>query len=146
MVFGLWSLVFGLWYLVLGFWFLVFWCLVFERNASTIQEMTKAKDQSLKTKQVAGLILAAGRSERMGAFKPLLPFGSRTVIEAGIENFRRGGIETIVVVLGQGASAEELKNHLHNARVGLAINRDPKSEMSDSIACGVRELPAGTRA
>ncbi|MFN2393957.1 MAG: NTP transferase domain-containing protein, partial [Pyrinomonadaceae bacterium] len=48
--------------------------------------------------------------------------------------------------LGQGARAEELKNHLNNARVGLAINRDPKSEMSDSIACGVRELPAGTRA
>ncbi|MFN2393956.1 MAG: NTP transferase domain-containing protein, partial [Pyrinomonadaceae bacterium] len=46
--------------------------------------MPKTKDQRPKTNAVTGLILAAGRSERMGAFKPLLPFGSRTVIEAGI--------------------------------------------------------------
>jgi CTP:molybdopterin cytidylyltransferase MocA len=34
--------------------------------------------------EVAAIILAAGRSERMGAFKPLLPFGSQTVIDSCI--------------------------------------------------------------
>jgi len=95
---------------------------------------------------VAAIILAAGRSERMGAFKPLLPFGPRTVIETCIENLRGGGVETIVVVLGQGSRAEDLKGCLKNARVSLAINPDSGSEMSDSIACGVRQLPEGTRA
>ena len=95
---------------------------------------------------MAAIILAAGRSERMGAFKPLLPFGPGTVIETCIENLRGGGIETIVVVLGQGPRAAEMKEHLKNARVSLAFNPDPGSEMSDSIACGIRQLPEGTRA
>ena len=40
---------------------------------------------------IAAIVLAAGRSQRMGAFKPLLPFGPKTVIETCIENLRGGG-------------------------------------------------------
>ena len=108
--------------------------------------MTKTKDPTPKTCDVAAIVLAAGHSKRMGAFKPLLPFGPRTVIGTCIENLRGGGIETIVVVLGQGPQAEDLKEHLKNARVSLAINPDPGSEMSDSIGCGVRQLPEATKA
>jgi CTP:molybdopterin cytidylyltransferase MocA len=95
---------------------------------------------------VAAIVLAAGRSERMGAFKPLLPFGHSTVIEMCIEHLREGGAETVIVVLGVGPHAEDLKEHLKNARVKFAINPDPASEMSDSIACGVRQLPEQTKA
>ncbi|HEY8184530.1 MAG TPA: nucleotidyltransferase family protein [Pyrinomonadaceae bacterium] len=95
---------------------------------------------------MSAIILAAGRSERMGAFKPLLPFGPRTVIETCIDNLRGGGIEDLVVVLGQGPRAEDLKVSLQNARVSFAVNPDPRSEMSHSIACGVRQLPQGARA
>jgi CTP:molybdopterin cytidylyltransferase MocA len=108
--------------------------------------MTKTEDPRPKTNEVAAIILAAGRSERMGAFKPLLPFGPTTVIETCIENLRGGGVGTVFVVLGQGPRAEELKQHLRNARVSFAINPDPQSQMSASIACGVRELPEGTKA
>ncbi|MGH9930937.1 MAG: nucleotidyltransferase family protein [Pyrinomonadaceae bacterium] len=95
---------------------------------------------------VAAIILAAGRSERMGAFKPLLPFGPKTVIETCIENMRSGDVETVVVVVGQGPQAEELKALLQNSCVTFAVNPDPASEMSASVACGVRALPARTRA
>ncbi|MBC8031600.1 MAG: nucleotidyltransferase family protein [Pyrinomonadaceae bacterium] len=95
---------------------------------------------------VAAIVLAAGRSERMGAFKPLLPFGNSTVIETCIEHLRRGGVETVLVVLGQGPHAEKLKEHLKNAGVTFAINPDPASEMSDSIACGVSRLAGQTKA
>ena len=108
--------------------------------------MTKTEDQKPQTNQVAAIILAAGRSERMGAFKPLLPFGPNTVIETCIENMRRGGVETIVVVIGQDSRAEALKTHLQNSRVTFAVNPDPVSEMSDSIACGVRALTGGIQA
>jgi molybdenum cofactor cytidylyltransferase len=108
--------------------------------------MTKTKDPRPKTNEVAAIILAAGRSERMGAFKPLLPFGPTTIIETCIENLHGGGVETVIVVLGQGPRAEDLRQHLKNARISFAINPDPQSEMSASIACGVRELPEGTRA
>ncbi len=108
--------------------------------------MTKTQDPKPKTCDVAAIILAAGRSERMGAFKPLLPFGAKTVIEACIEYLRRGGVETVIVVLGQGSRAEELKQHLKDAGVIFAINPDAASEMSVSIACGLREIPESAKA
>jgi len=95
---------------------------------------------------VAAIVLAAGRSERMGAFKPLLPFGDLSVIEACIDGLRTGGAETVIVVLGDDSRAEELKEHLSIAGVRFAVNPDATSEMSDSIACGVRQLNPDTKA
>jgi molybdenum cofactor cytidylyltransferase len=96
--------------------------------------------------EVSAIILAAGRSQRMGAFKPLLPFGPKTVIETCIESIRGGGVKTIIVVIGQGRESEKLKDHLQDSRVNLAFNSDPLSEMSVSIACGVRALPDTAKA
>jgi molybdenum cofactor cytidylyltransferase len=96
--------------------------------------------------EVAAIVLAAGRSERMGAFKPLLPFGAKTVIDTCIEYLRAGGVGPVIVVLGQGHRAEDLKEQLQDSGVIFAINPDPTSEMSASIACGVREIPESTKA
>ncbi|MFL6229050.1 MAG: NTP transferase domain-containing protein, partial [Pyrinomonadaceae bacterium] len=63
-------------------------------------------DDGQRTLGVAAILLAAGRSRRMGAFKPLLPFGATTVIESCINNLRGAGVAEIVVVLGH--RAEEL--------------------------------------
>lgn len=95
---------------------------------------------------IAAIVLAAGRSQRMGAFKPLLPFGPNTVVGSCIENLRGGGAEIVVVVIGQGARAETLRDRLQNSGVTIAVNPDPESEMSASIASGVRELPESTKA
>jgi molybdenum cofactor cytidylyltransferase len=109
--------------------------------------MAKTKDQRPTTNEseVAAIILAAGRSERMGAFKPLLPFGAKTVIEACIDSLRASGIETVIVVLGQGSRAEELRQHLKDFRVIFATNPDPASEMSASIAYGLRKIPESAK-
>ena len=93
---------------------------------------------------IAAIILAAGQSRRMGAFKPLLPFGDTTVVDSCLRNLRTGGVETVVVVLGH--RADELRAHLKNSGVLFAINPDPGSEMSSSIASGVRELPQDAKA
>ncbi len=108
--------------------------------------MAKTEDPKPKSSRVAAIILAAGRSKRMGAFKPLLPFGQKTAIESCIDHMRGGGVETVVVVVGAGPRGEKLKAHLMNAGVIFAINSDPESEMSASIACGVRALPDGIQA
>jgi molybdenum cofactor cytidylyltransferase len=92
--------------------------------------------------KVAAILLAAGRSSRMGAFKPLLPFGNKTVIECCIDYLREGGVETIVVVLGH--RADELLKRLSG--VQFAVNPNPDSEMGASIAIGVGELPENTQA
>ena len=93
---------------------------------------------------VVAVLLAAGRSERMGAFKPLLPFGDTTVIRSCIQNLRDGGIDHVVVVLGH--RAEEVKKNLADLNLRFALNPDATSEMNASIACGVRRLPNETRA
>ncbi len=80
----------------------------------------------------------------MGAFKPLLPFGDRTVIECCVRNLRGAGIEDIVVVVGH--RAEEIREKLKSFDVSFAVNPDPDSEMGVSIARGVAEVSAGARA
>jgi len=80
----------------------------------------------------------------MGAFKPLLPFGEKTVAEACICSLMDGGVETIVVVLG--ARAEELRERLAHLPVRFAVNTDASTEMGVSIARGVEQAPAETEA
>jgi CTP:molybdopterin cytidylyltransferase MocA len=82
----------------------------------------------------------------MGAFKPLLPFGPKTIIETCIDNLRGGGVESVVVVVGAGPGSVKLKANLQGANVTFATNPDPESEMSASIASGVRALPEGIQA
>lgn len=108
----------------------------------SVTNISKAKVQSPKSKvnTVAAILLAAGRSERMGAFKPLLPFGQTSVIEACIHYLKAGGAETIVVVLGH--DADKIRQRVDDASVLFAFNSDPASEMSESIRCGVETLPA----
>lgn len=93
---------------------------------------------------VAAILLAAGQSRRMGAFKPLLPFGEQTVIDSCINYLSLGGVESITVVLGH--RAEDVRAHLKDANVRFALNPDPNSEMDRSIAIGVKEINSNARA
>ncbi|HZI48166.1 MAG TPA: nucleotidyltransferase family protein [Pyrinomonadaceae bacterium] len=93
---------------------------------------------------VAAILLAAGQSRRMGAFKPLLPFGDKTVVECCLDYLQQGGVETLVVVLGH--RADEVREKLSERRVTFALNPDPNSEMGASIAAGIRVLPASSAA
>jgi molybdenum cofactor cytidylyltransferase len=80
----------------------------------------------------------------MGAFKPLLPFGDKTVIESCLDYLQQGGVETIVVVVGH--RADEVRDKLSGCSVTFALNPDPDSEMGASIAAGVRALPEACKA
>ena len=48
--------------------------------------------------QTGALIVAAGKSSRMGDFKPMLQLGSISIAQRVINNFRQAGISKIVVV------------------------------------------------
>jgi CTP:molybdopterin cytidylyltransferase MocA len=78
----------------------------------------------------------------MGAFKPLLPFGNKTVIECCIDYLREGGVDEIVVVLGH--RADEIRRKISG--VTFAVNPDPDSEMGASIAVGAIALPKTVQA
>lgn len=81
----------------------------------------------------------------MGAFKPLLPFGGRTVVVACVENLRAGGVEEVVVVIGhRGEEVRAAVAHLPSVR--FAVNAEAESGMGVSVARGVEALSAGTEA
>lgn len=75
----------------------------------------------------------------MGAFKPLLPFGDKTVIENCISYLLEGGAEMLVVVTGY--RAHEMRERLAGLPIHFAFNPDEASEMSTSIARGVEQIP-----
>ena len=78
----------------------------------------------------------------MGAFKPLLPFKNKTVIECCIDYLREGGVNDIVVVVGH--RADEIRRKVSGVR--FAVNPDPDSAMGASIAFGAAALPETTQA
>ena len=113
-----------------------------QTNGAAVHAARTARPPSLKVNDVAAILLAAGQSRRMGAFKPLLPFGDKTVIESCLDYLREAGIEDIVVVLGH--RADEVRDAIKD--VTIAVNPDPASEMGASIAAGVQALPETAKA
>ncbi len=95
---------------------------------------------------MVGMILAAGLSSRMNAFKPMLHMNGETVIQRVIGSMRMAGIDEIVVVTGYNASA--LMEHLSEQKnVRTVYNPDyAHSDMLKSVQCGIRALPNSTEA
>jgi molybdenum cofactor cytidylyltransferase len=93
---------------------------------------------------IGAILLAAGRSSRMGRFKPLLPLGTSTIIETCLDTIESAGIELTIMVVGH--RAEELQVALAHRSVTFALNPDPDSQMSVSIALGVQALAPDTAA
>lgn len=93
---------------------------------------------------VAAIILAAGRSRRMGKFKPLLPFGHQTVIKSCIDNLQQAGVDRIVIVIGHRAA--DVKAHLAASSIKFALNPDPDSPMATSIGLGAGQFSPETAA
>ena len=75
----------------------------------------------------------------MGAYKPLLPFGDRTVIEACVKYLFDGGVESIIVVAGD--RVEDIRNQLAQSPVTFAENPPAGSEMGVSVIRGVEKIP-----
>ncbi len=87
------------------------------------------------------IILAAGLSTRMGAFKPLLPLGSTTVLGQCIDLLRQAGVQRIVVVSGHRAgelAAEALRHGIQPV-----YNPDFLQGMYTSIRAGMQAVDAG---
>lgn len=82
------------------------------------------------------VILAAGLSSRMKAFKPLLPVAGHRAVEGLIESAKAAGIDDITVVTGH--NRRELEQVLRAAGVNAAFNPDYETGMLSSIKTGLR--------
>jgi molybdenum cofactor cytidylyltransferase len=93
---------------------------------------------------IAGVVLAAGLSRRMGHPKLLLDLDGRPVIRHTVETLAGAGIEDIVVVVPPDSSA------LEAALLGLAVrfvtNPAPEAGQAGSVVAGVTALAPAVEA
>ena len=92
---------------------------------------------------VAGLILAAGESRRMGFPKALLQFRGETFLDGLIRTF---GARCSPVVAVLGAEAARIRAGLHAAAAATIVeNPDWRLGQITSMQCGLRAVPAEAR-
>ena len=90
--------------------------------------------------KLVGIILAAGLSSRMGAFKPLLEIGGKSMAHRVVELMQSAGADLVVVVTGH--RHEELETHLAGRGVRFIHNPDYAStQQLDSLKLGLAALP-----
>ena len=90
---------------------------------------------------IAGLILAAGESTRMGTPKATLAFRGRTFLEWIVATLREGGLERIFVVLGH--QAENIQRQVTIELAHVVINPEYRSGQTSSLQAGLRALAVG---
>ena len=88
--------------------------------------------------KIAGLILAAGESRRMGSPKALLPYGSESFLDTLIGLFTPR-CEPVIVVLG--AHSEQIRAAATRPAT-FVVNPDYPLGMTTSLQCGLRAVPA----
>lgn len=97
---------------------------------------------------ICGIVLAAGRSRRMGEPKAFLRAGGRTFLEHAVRVMEDGGCELVIVVTGP-MSDETARHIAEDAAMldaGIAVNPDPDSEQADSLRIALFALPPETTA
>ena len=93
---------------------------------------------------IAGIVLAAGLSRRMGQPKLLLDLGGKPLIRWSVERLQAGGVQDLVVVLGH--EAEKIREALTGLPVRFCINKSPEAGQASSIKAGIGALQPGTTA
>ena len=89
--------------------------------------------------KVAGLLLAAGTSSRMGKPKQLLPIGGLTLLDCVLEQALRSDLDLVTLVLG--FSAQEIGRTLrvdpHHPKLKVVQNDRYQEGISSSIIAGL---------
>jgi molybdenum cofactor cytidylyltransferase len=98
---------------------------------------------------ISGIVLAAGKSERMGQPKMILPWGDTTVVGQVITTLVDAGLGEVVVVTGSGREniAQALSPLPHNWPVRLVFNPHfAAGEMLSSLQAGIAALDESVEA
>ena len=90
---------------------------------------------------VAGVILAAGTSSRMGRNKLLLQLGDRSVLRRAVDTALAAGLNPVLVVVGH--QRDQAEAELRDARCRLVVNPDYQAGVNTSLRTGIRAVPDG---
>lgn len=87
---------------------------------------------------ICAVVLAAGRSRRMGVQKLLLPFGSKTVIAHIVDQLTASTIDEVHIVVG--CQGKRVSRELSGRPVSIVNNPNYKSGMLSSVRCGLNAI------
>ena len=93
---------------------------------------------------IAAVVLAAGRSSRMGRPKLVLEIAGRTVLQHVLAHARQSRCDRILVVVG--AEADRVVHDARGPGVEIVVNDRYREGMGTSIAAGVAALPQDAEA
>jgi len=94
---------------------------------------------------VSALVLAAGRSTRMGPVNKLLaPLGGRAMVRAVVDALAGSSVRSVVVVTGH--EADRVEEALVGTGAHLVHNPEYRQGLSGSIRAGLAALPESTEA
>ena len=89
---------------------------------------------------IAGIVLAAGRSARMGAPKPLLDLEGETFLARAERVLREGGCDTVLVVVPPGEALGPMGAIARTGGAQVIENPDPEAEQIDSLRLGLEAV------
>ncbi|HEX2187882.1 MAG TPA: nucleotidyltransferase family protein [Longimicrobiaceae bacterium] len=98
---------------------------------------------------IAGIVLAAGRSRRMGEPKPLLRWRGEPFLDRVVGALRDGGCDPVLVVVAPPASdpaAARIAEAARGAGAEVVVNPVPDAEQVDSLRAGLAALPPAAEA
>lgn len=85
------------------------------------------------------IVLAAGRSQRMGARKLLLPFAGSTLVARVVDACLQASVDQVLVVVRP--NDPEVRAALGDRMVEFTENPDVDGDMLSSLRCGLRAMP-----
>src|SRR5580704_2751503 len=91
--------------------------------------------------RVGAIVLAGGRSTRMGEPKQLLRLGERTVLSQTLDNIREASVDEIVLVLG--SSADTIRKQMPDSAfdgLKVVVNESHSQGMASSLREGLAAL------
>ena len=93
---------------------------------------------------IAGIVLAAGESKRMGRPKQLIDLGGRTMLQWVVDAAIESALDQVYVVIG--CEADRVKASLAGWQVEFVLNEGYREGLGSSVRVGMAALPAGATA
>jgi molybdenum cofactor cytidylyltransferase len=93
---------------------------------------------------VAGIVLAAGGSTRLGRPKQLLDLGGRPLLRRTLDRALASSLDPVLVVLGHRAA--EIASALGDHEARIVVNPGYAAGQATSVVAGIAALPANVAA
>jgi molybdenum cofactor cytidylyltransferase len=91
--------------------------------------------------RIAGVVLAAGLSSRMGENKLLLEIGGESLVRHAVQTALAAALDPVLVVVGH--EEERVRSELDGLRCTPVRNPDYARGMNTSLRAGIGAVPAG---